>query len=177
MTASTFQTALVFTLSQEGGWSDNPADPGGATNKGITLRTLQAFQHGATVDDLRHIPSATVEMIYQRDYWWPVDGDNLPAGVDLSVFDFGVNVGPRRSVEMLQSALGVAVDGDIGPLTYTALANSDVPTLLGNLRNSQQAYYAGLDDFVTFGRGWTNRTKARYAAALAADRAWQGKTT
>src|SRR6185437_13093294 len=102
-----FDTALAFTLAQEGSFVDNPADPGGATNKGITLATFREYQPGATVDELRAISDADVWRIYRLGYWNRMRCGDLPAGVGLSVFDFGVNAGPVPSARMLQWASGL----------------------------------------------------------------------
>src|SRR6185437_16377169 len=74
-----FDTALAFTLAEEGGFSDNPADPGGATNKGITLATFREYQPGATVDELRAISDADVWRIYRLGYWNHMRCGDLPA--------------------------------------------------------------------------------------------------
>ncbi len=166
MTAASFDTALAFTLQSEGGWSDNPADPGGATMKGITLATYRLHHPHATKIDLQQITDAEVADIYRTGYWNAVKGDALPAGVDLSVFDMGVNAGPGRSIRQLQSAAGVTADGILGPISMKAIATVDPLVVIGNLWRRQMAYYESLDTFETFGRGWTRRTDERRAAAL-----------
>lgn len=167
MASASFAASLAFTLQSEGGWSDNPLDKGGATMKGITFATFRQYNPGATVDDLRNISDGQVADIYRRGYWNAVKGDDLPAGVDLSVFDMGVNAGPGRSIRLLQGAVGVTEDGAIGPITLAAIAAADPQNLIGTLAASQQAYYERLPTFDTFGDGWTSRTAARKAAALA----------
>jgi lysozyme family protein len=96
--------------------------------------------------------------------------DALPAGVDLSVFDMGVNAGIWRSARLLQQALGFTgdeVDGCIGPETLDATANAEPRSLVDDLAERQTTYYRSLADFATFGTGWLNRTEARRQAALA----------
>lgn len=96
--------------------------------------------------------------------------DALPAGVDLSVFDMGVNAGNWRSARLLQRAIGLTgdeVDGCIGPATLGAAAKCDARSLVDDLAQRQAAFYRSLDDFDTFGAGWLKRTAARRAAALA----------
>ena len=103
-------------------------------------------------------------------YWNPLRADALPAGVDLSVFDMGVNAGIWGSARLLQRAIGFSgdeVDGCIGPETLAAVAKCDPRTLINDLAHRQTAYYEGLSDFPTFGRGWLNRVRARLSAALA----------
>lgn len=164
---TSFAPALAFTLQSEGGWSDDPDDPGGATNKGITFATFLKHYPGASIEDLKSISDTEVSTIYKAGYWDAVHGDDLPAGVDLSVFDFGVNAGPPRAIEMLQRAAGVDDDGIIGPATLAAVKAIDPVELIRSLAKEQQTYYEGLSTFWKFGRGWTTRTAQRQKAALA----------
>ena len=90
-----FVKSLHHVLKSEGGFVDHPDDPGGVTNKGITARTYENFLGGPVdVQMMRDIPDNHVEEIYKDMYWEVVRADDLPAGVDLCVFDFGVNAGP-----------------------------------------------------------------------------------
>lgn len=92
-----FAACLRLTLAYEGGWSDNPADPGGATMKGITLATYSAWLgKDATKAELKAIPQAHIEAIYRHEYWDKVRGDDLPAGLDLVAFDAAANSGVKR---------------------------------------------------------------------------------
>lgn len=167
MAAQNFASFLAFVLQEEGGWADNADDPGGATNKGITLRTFQAFQHGATADDLRNIPDATVALIYRRNYWGLMGCDNLPSGVDLMVGDFGVNAGPSRSVTYLQVVAGTGRDGIDGALTEAAVAKMSPSLVISKLSGLQRAHYRALPDFDEFGDGWMDRTDRRVVKSLA----------
>jgi lysozyme family protein len=166
MTASNFTACLAFTLKEEGGFSDNADDPGGITNRGITLRTFQAFQHGATADDLRAISDATVATIYRREYWTVMGCDHLPAGVDLCVFDFGVNAGPARAVGYLQVVTGVRRDGVDGAVTQAAAAKMSPSLVISKLSGLQRAHYQALPGFSEFGEGWIARTERRVMAAI-----------
>ena len=166
-----FTACLAFTLSQEGGFVDNPQDPGGATNLGITLAVLQDWRdENCTAEDVRALTRVMVQPIYGARYWNPVQGDRLPSGIDLMVFDHGVNCGPPRAAAMLQSLLHVPADGHIGPMTLAALAKVSPGPLIPALHAAQRAFYLGLHN-AEFERGWLNRTDARQAAALAIARA------
>jgi lysozyme family protein len=162
-----FAACMTFMLQAEGGFVDNPDDPGGATNEGITLATLQRHFPNDTVADLKAMSDATRDDIYRRDYWNAVAGDALPSGVDLTVFDFGVNAGPRRSVRMMQEAIGVDADGQVGPITLARLGQMGASGVITRLGQMQAAYYRAEDDFDEFGKGWLARTTRRQAAALA----------
>jgi lysozyme family protein len=167
-----FDICLAFTLKAEGGYVDDPADPGGATNMGITLATLRQWSDDPDLGptQVEDMPQRTARAIYRSLYWNPLRADALPPGVDLSVFDMGVNAGIWRSARLLQRALGFTgeeVDGSIGPETLAAAAKCNARALVDDLAERQAAYYRGLAEFPIFGTGWLNRTEARRSAALA----------
>lgn len=163
-----FDSCVAITLAQEGGFSDAGGDPGGATNFGITLKTLQEWRgREATAEDVRALTRAEAVEIYRAGYWNPARCGDLPAGVDLMVFDFGVNAGPRTAVKCLQEAVGVAADGSVGPQTLAAVQGADARQVIGAMSRSRMAYYRRLPDFDRFGAGWTRRTEQVTAAALA----------
>ena len=118
---SLFSKVLSNTLHHEGLWSDDSRDPGGATMKGVTLRTYSDWLgRQATKDELRKIPDDHLEAIYRKGYWDKIKGDELAAispGLAACVFDFAVNSGPGRAAKALQSLCGAVVDGGIGPNT------------------------------------------------------------
>lgn len=170
--ADMFDACLAFTLREEGGYVDDPADPGGATNMGITLATYRRWSDDQALGavQVRDMTMRTARAIYRSLYWNPLRADALPAGVDLSVFDMGVNAGIWRSARLLQQALGFVgeeVDGCVGPETLEAAGKRDARRLVDDLAERQAAYYRTLADFPTFGTGWLDRTEARRAAALA----------
>ncbi len=121
-----FARALQLVLVHEGGYVDHPQDPGGATNKGVTLAVFQRFYGSArSKADLRAITATQVEHIYKTGYWDKCQCDELPDGVDYVVFDQAVNSGPGQSAKWLQAAVGVAVDGAIGPQSLAAAMQRD----------------------------------------------------
>ena len=163
-----FDASLSLVLKHEGGWADHPADPGGATNKGITLATYRNWLgRDVTKTELRNIPDATVAAIYRSRYWNAVKGDDLPLGVDFAVFDYGVNSGPARAAKALQRAVGAAADGKIGPLTIAAVARHGAPATITDLCRGRMAFLRGLKTWPTFGRGWTRRVTDVESTALA----------
>lgn len=167
MSAGGFPAALAYTLSEEGGFVDNPKDPGGATNKGITIGTYRTYHPGASVDGLRIISDDDVAAIYHAGYWNAVRAEELPAGVDLMVFDFGVTAGPGRSIGLLQSALGVSQDRILGPVTMKAVQAANPAQVVRDLGARQLAYYKSLPTWPTFGEDWEQRTDRRTAIAEA----------
>ena len=155
-----FEACLAEVLKHEGLWSDHPADPGGATMMGITLRTYSAWLgREATKDELRNIPMEHVRQIYKSLYWDKVKGDELPRGVDLCLFDYAVNSGPRRAVVAVQDTLRVTPDGALGPKTLWALQKADAATLLGEVCQRRLAFLQSLPIWGTFGKGWERRVK------------------
>jgi lysozyme family protein len=159
MTASNFNTALTATLVYEGGWSDHPRDPGGATMKGVTLARYRAWKRdpNITKTQLREISDADVKAIYRDGYWRTVAGDDLPSGLDLAMFDFAVNSGPARAVKTLQRIVGVPADGVMGQLTLSAVRKQFAADMIDELCNARLAFVRSLSTFDAFGKGWTRR--------------------
>lgn len=165
-----FEACLAVVLTHEGGRSDHPADPGGATMKGVTLSTYRQHRPGATKADLRAITDAEVRTIYRRGYWDAVKGDDLPAGLDLVAFDAAVNSGPRRGAQWLQAALGVAADGIVGPKTLAMAKAADPKAAIMLACAARLLFLQGLSTWQTFGKGWKSRVDdvQRRALAMAA---------
>jgi lysozyme family protein len=160
--------ALV--LRSEGGYVDNRLDRGGPTNKGITLETLSGFLgRAASVAELEHIGDELVAAIYRHEYWGPIAGDALPAGVDYIVFDEAVNQGAARAARQLQAAAGCAEDGAIGRVTLAHVTACDPVSLVQAVRREREAAYraAPAAQWAEFGRGWINRLDAVEAQAIA----------
>lgn len=162
-----FPACVAFTLSREGGFVNNPRDPGGATNFGITLATLQAWRGWPiTADDVRALKRGEAVAIYRANYWQPAGCAGLPPGVDLMVFDCAVNSGVRTSAKLLQRAVGVTDDGAIGPDTLRAVyAIGDQAELIAKLAAVRLSYCRSLGAFAVFGKGWTERINAAAKAA------------
>jgi lysozyme family protein len=151
MAASSFPAALAHVLASEGGYVDHPADPGGATKFGITLKTLSAWR-GAPVSkaDVKALTKTEAGAIYRARYWDKIAADDLPAGLDLAVFDLAVNSGVARAKAFLQ---------EIGVGEAQALINA--------LCDRRLAFLKGLSTWPVFGKGWGRRVVAVRKAALA----------
>ncbi|MBV9954513.1 MAG: glycoside hydrolase family 108 protein, partial [Pseudolabrys sp.] len=112
-----FEPALARLLVHEGGYSNHPADPGGPTKFGVTIFDYRKYvKAGATAADVKATTVAEARAIYRTKYWEALRCDELPAGLDYAVFDFGVNSGVARAAKTLQRILGVAEDGRIGAI-------------------------------------------------------------
>lgn len=164
---SKFDAILAETLTHEGGWSDHPDDPGGATMRGITLATFRRRQPGATKEDLRRISDADLRHIYRVDYWRPVRGDDLPAGIDMATFDAAVNSGVTQGSKWTQRALQVTADGRIGTATLAAAAAADPVPVIRKACELRMGMLRGLKTWGAFGRGWSRRVASVEARAVA----------
>ena len=139
---SSFAPAMAFTAKYEGGYSSVTSDPGNyvsgvagvgplvGTNAGISAPVLQQWMKRQTVTAaiMRALPASTRNAIFSTNYWLPINGDTLPAGVDLMVWDHGVNCGVRTSAELLQEIVGFSgteLDGFIGADTLAAVDGID----------------------------------------------------
>lgn len=160
---SRFDICVAITLKHEGGYANHPDDPGGATNMGITHRTLADWRgvKSVTRGDVRALTKAEAKAIYKAKYWDALRCSDLPVGLDLVVFDYGVNSGVRRSAKMLQRVLGVQVDGVIGPVTVAKAQEREreVKALIGDFMARRLAHYMSLSTWRTFGKGWSKRIK------------------
>lgn len=165
---ATFPRALAAVLLHEGGWSDHPRDPGGATQKGITLAVYSDWLgRKATKADLRAITDAEVAEIYAANYWRKIHGDKLPAGVDYATFDAAVNSGPARGAKWLQLAVRATPDGEVGPGTIKAANAADTASTIRAMCASRMKFLRALSTWPTFGKGWERRVNEVEAMALA----------
>lgn len=168
MAKETFAKAMPHVFTEEGGYVDNPRDPGGATNLGITISTLSAWE-GRKVSkaEVKALNKAKATSIYRANYWSKIDGDALPAGVDYAVFDFAINSGPARAVKFLQRIVGVAQDGVVGAKTLAAVHKMSADRIINALSDNRIAWLKTLGTFKDFGKGWLARVGRVRTRALA----------
>ena len=164
---ATFDRALSAVLKHEGGYVNHPKDPGGATNRGITLANFRRYvKPCGTVADLKKLTTAQAAVVYRRHYWDAVLGSQLPAGVDYAVFDFAVNSGPKRAAQFLQRIVGAAADGVIGPKTLAAVSAMPPEDIVTALCDARLAWLKRLKTWPTFGKGWAARVAGVRKLAL-----------
>ena len=173
-----FDKSLGFVLADEGKFSDIPADRGGPTNQGITLKTLvnyhAHFDYGdmdndgdVDINDIRLLdePEETAP-IYKKWFWDVVRGDSLPAGIDYLTFDGAVNHGPKNAGIFLQRALNrwglnLKIDGSIGPVTIKAVIGHGGSELVRDILRERDIFYRKIvscdPSQEKFFKGWMNR--------------------
>ena len=168
---SNFDKCLAVVFEREGGYVYNPRDPGSHTNMGITIYTLSEYRKKeCTPQDVKNLTVEEAGKIYHENYWEPLSCDDLPAGVDLSVFDMGVNAGVLKGAKILQNVVGARPDGVIGSQTLLAVNEyikaNGVEKLLDAYRNARLGFYRTLSTFDVFGGGWTNRANLVYVESV-----------
>jgi uncharacterized protein (TIGR02594 family) len=172
-----FARALAHVLAMEGGLTDDPHDPGGPTNRGITLGVfaswrgvpLTAATRAGLMRDLEAIDDETVSEIYRRRYWERARCAELTATLALMHFDAAVNHGVGTAIRMLQESVAVTVDGEIGPETRAAIVRKPAAETIAAYAAVRRRRYRALPHFWRFGRGWLKRVEATVARARELD--------
>ena len=153
MTVS-FDTAFDRLLGAEGGYVNDPADPGGETKWGISKRSYPTLS-------IINLTRNDAKVIYERDFWNGI-GEATPPAVRFQVFDFAVNGGLSVAVRKLQSAVGVADDGHWGPVSDKAIATMELNDIILRFNAQRIRFYTSLsqekkDRYLS---GWMNRVAA-----------------
>lgn len=146
---SNFLRACNIVVGVEAGYVNDPRDPGGETKYGISKRSYPNV-------DIANLTLAAAQAIYLPDFWDEVQGDMLPWPLALFVFDSAVNQGQETARVLMQTALGVKADGNFGPQTLTAAANS-MPWHAAHFMTVRAKRYLIAPNFAIDGDGWFNR--------------------
>jgi len=170
----TFNRALAHVLDMEGGYTKDPADPGGPTNFGITLAdfarhhkmAITPENRATLIGGLQRIQAHEVRAIYLNDYWFKAACPSLPPSLALFHFDTAVNMGKVTAIRMLQTALGCPIDGEFGPVTQAAVTSANPRAALKTYADLRRARYRTLNGFPRFGRGWLARVDKTLALSL-----------
>ena len=149
---SAFDDAFANTIGLEGGFVDNPADPGGATMYGVTERVARKYGY---TGDMHDLPLETAKQIAKQEYWDPYQCDALMPLVSMQVFDAVYNGGD--AVRWLQQSSGATVDGVMGPMTVTAVNLVNPYVMVMRFLALRLTYMTNLDIWPNFGRGWARR--------------------
>lgn len=145
-----FREYIDRILTSEGGYVNNPADPGGETKWGIAKRSYPKV-------DIANLTREQAIQIYHDDFWLRIGGDTLKPSILYQVLDASVNHGIGNGLRMLQRAVGALDDGHIGGVTLSLIAGTDPGDLILRFNAERIEFYTRLTTFTTFGRGWCNR--------------------
>lgn len=173
--AGAFEQALSVILAHEGGLADDPHDPGGITNFGISIKfagsvNLDIDGDGRTTGaDIRALTRGHAAELYFDHFWRPLRCAEMPASVALIVFDGGVNQGRRTIARRVQRAAGAVDDGIIGRNTLRAVRawEGRYGSLAGEIAARRARRYAQTRNFDRYGLGWMRRLMDMHAKALA----------
>ena len=150
----------------EGGFVNNPNDPGGATNMGITIAVARQF--GAkyhwvanpTVHDMRCMPDWFAEDVLKAEFWDALACEELPAGVDDSLFDYGLNSGIGRAGKVMRRAVGLSDDTwRITTAVLQEVSKRDPVALIKAINDERLHFVRGLRTYENFGRNWSLRIR------------------
>jgi len=180
MAASSYDAALARLLVHEGGYSNHPADPGGPTNFGITIYDYRKYvKPEASAADVKAMKVEEAKAIYRAKYWGAQRCDELPAGVDYAVFDYGVNSGIGRSGKVLRRALKLTDgSGVVSDAVIAAARAADAKALIVAICDERLRFLQSLKTWGVFGKGWGARVADVKAFSLAlAARAAAGLST
>lgn len=152
-----FDTAFDILITHEGGFSNHPDDPGGATMYGVTEAVARA--NGYT-GHMRDFTLNQAKSIYRKQYWDACQCDAMPEPVKYPLFDAAVNSGPGPAIKWLQAAAGVKADGVIGPMTRQAVAHLDPYALSQAMIGRRLRFMTDLKNWPSFSKGWSRRIAA-----------------
>ena len=152
-------------MNAEGGFTDNPADPGNWTGGEIGHGELRGTKFGISAAaypmlEIANITSQEAETIYLQNYWSPIKGDALPLPVALATFDAAVNSGVSRAIIWLQQAANVQADGDFGKITQAAVMNGPPLRIAQETIVRRIKFLTNLPQWANFGLGWSRRIVA-----------------
>lgn len=156
-----FTQCINIVLDIEGGYANDPNDNGGPTMRGITQRVYDAYRRmkGRVERSVKFIDDEELFEIYHNQYWIPINGDALPAGLDLSMFDYSVNSGPATATKSIQYCVGTAADGHMGSVTLSAIGDFTVDDLIEKFCKRRLEFLRSLYDYKHFGKNWEIRVK------------------
>jgi lysozyme family protein len=165
---SRFDQCLERVLAHEGGYTNDPRDPGGPTNFGVTIYDYRKYvKPGATAADVKHMSLADAKRIYRSKYWDALDCDDLPAGVDYIVFDYGVNSGIGRAGKVLRRVLGLSdTDWRVGADVIAALERAEPSKVIAAISDERLQFLKSLRTWSAFGVGWGRRVAEVKAFSL-----------
>lgn len=146
----TFDGVFDRLIGHEGGYVNNPNDPGGETNWGISKRAYPDV-------DIKNLTRDGAKAIYKRDFWDRLNADTLYDGVAYQLFDFAVNSGIETAVRYLQRSVGAADDGHWGPTSAALAAAMTESDTIMRLSAERLDFMTRLKNWPDASRGWARR--------------------
>lgn len=166
-----FDRCFELTMSIEGGFTDDPRDPGNWTGGKRNKGTLKGTKFGISAAsyphlDIKNLTLQDAKNVYKADYWDAVRGDEMPKGLDFILWDVAVNHGPYDAKVWLQSAIGAVSDGKLGPRTMARLAKKDAVEVIKEVCALRGNDYARLKTVSVHGKGWYRRLTSTLVDAV-----------
>ena len=152
-----FETAFDLLITHEGGFSNHPNDPGGATMYGVTETVARAEGYTGPMQDLT---LDFAKQVYRKRYWDACRCDQMPDPLRYPLFDAAVNSGPGQAIKWLQLAVGVKVDGAIGPVTQQAVNVLPAQVTRQKMVGARLRFMTNLANWPSFSKGWARRIAA-----------------
>lgn len=158
-----FDRAFDLVMKSEGGYVNDPADPGGETNLGVTKAAWLSYLgvKEIPINTMRELTKEKVKPFYKKMYWDKVCGDDLPSGIDYLAFDFAVNAGTGQAAKFIQRAVGAVADGAIGPATMEKVIKTSSVDLLISFSTQKENFYKDIvarkPTQAKFLNGWLSR--------------------
>ncbi len=161
-----FQRMYSVVMAWEGGYVNHPNDPGGETYRGISRRAHPHWEGWQYIDSKKAVPESLVASFYYINFWNKLRCEDMPYPIGEYLFDFGVNAGIDRAARLVQSLVGVKVDGIVGEVTLSAIKRYDTKELMNRLLVERLDYYIGITSarkqLSVFFLGWVRRTLSTY---------------
>lgn len=157
-----YDEAFARLIDHEGEFQDDPEDRGNWTKGRVGEGQLLGTKYGISAmtyptEDIKNLTLQRAKFLYKRDFWDVMRGDHLPFALAFQMFDAAVNHGPGNAIRILQRAVGVVDDGDLGPLTGAAVNRHDTDDLLMMFLAERIRFFTHISTFNRFGRGWMRR--------------------
>lgn len=166
-----FDVAFNRLIAHEGAFSIDPQDPGNWTGGRVGVGELKGTKFGIAANtypdlDIQALTLADARVIYHRDWWLRIGGDDLDGAIIYQLWDFAINAGMETAKRLLQRVVGVAEDGVFGPITLAAVNRMSITDVVMRLNAVRLRYYTSLSKWSQYGKGWTNRVAGNleYAA-------------
>lgn len=152
-----FERAFDLLITHEGGFSNHPDDPGGATMYGVTEVVARAEGY---IGPMRDLSLDFAKQVYRKRFWDACRCDQMPDVIRYPLFDAAVNSGPSQAIKWLQVAVGVKADGVIGPITQQTVNVLPAQVTRQKMIGNRLRFMTNLNNWPSFSKGWARRIAA-----------------